>query len=114
MGDGHELRVERPPKQCVIGAQEGHHFKGEDLLTKIGRFPKCGRELDAPEGHGLHLWYDPIEGRFAWMKASSWDPHAVQGVGVEDVNLLSPSMSTLESWARPTIAKQPGLGTWPG
>jgi hypothetical protein len=49
VGDGQELCTAWPPKNCVLGPREVHHFELQSLGAKVGGVAKCDGHSDPPE-----------------------------------------------------------------
>ena len=69
----------------MVRTDEVHHLEFEILLLEVGGIPECNGELDASERSGLGPGDDLEEGRPTWAEVLPRDPHAVEGVNIEDV-----------------------------
>lgn len=73
----------------MVGTDEVDHLKVKDLLSKVSGIPECDGELDVPKGNGPDAKYNLEDGGSTRAKAFSQDPHAVQGIGVKDIEAAS-------------------------
>lgn len=78
----------------MVHAGQVDHLKVKVLLLEVGGILECDGELNAPEGDCLDPMNDPKEGGSTRAEALPMDPHAIQRVGVENIEALPPSINT--------------------
>ena len=61
VGDNHELGETWPAQESLVDAKKVDHLEGEWLLAEVVRLADGDAEPDAPEGHVVLPWDDPIE-----------------------------------------------------
>ena len=79
----------------MVGSWEVYHLKGEDLRAEVGSVTKHDGQVDLPKWVRLCPRDHTMEGRAHGMELQLGDVHGIEGVDIEDVEAVPPSISTL-------------------
>lgn len=103
----------------MVNSQEVDNLKHEVLGPEVCRRSKCDTQVDLPYRGGLHASDHAMERQAAGSKASPIDAHAVEGLGVKNVEAAAfvdqdPSESSLLDDGVDHQRNRPGYGTCVG
>jgi hypothetical protein len=93
----------RSSKDSVVGSPGSPPPQATAAQCGSWRVTKCDRLSNSPERVGLVARDDTVEWRRAGSQRGACDPQTIEGLNMHDIEVASPSMSTLDRRFEPTI-----------